>query len=135
MVRTTRKLCERAGPVHGPKSGKEGFGVKKLPFLNAPEKGDLSQKIPISLQGSTRKKGIFRLKLPFSGALGNGSFLTPKPSFPDFGDFDPCTGPVRSQRKLLMAMLIINCAEVMCGLRHAIECVVWRSPAFFLPPF
>ena len=87
---------ESVGTVQGsksPKSGKEGFGVKKLPFPIASEKGALSRKIPISLQGSTRKMGIFRLKAPFSEAMGNGSFLTPKPSFPDFGDFDPCTVP------------------------------------------
>ena len=28
---------------------------------------------------------------------GNGGFLTPKPSFPDFGVFDPCTGQTDSQ--------------------------------------
>ena len=41
--------------------------------------------------------GIFGLKMPFSGPIESGSFSTPKPSFPDFGDFDPCTGPTRSQ--------------------------------------
>ena len=41
-------------PVKFPKSGKEGFGVKK--------------------------------------PMGNGGFSTPKPSFPGFGDFDPCAG-------------------------------------------
>ena len=41
--------------------------------------------------------GIFGLKAPFSGAIGNGSFFTPKPSFPDFGDFDPCRGSADSQ--------------------------------------
>ena len=55
-----------------PKPGKEGFGVKKLPLASAPER-----KIPISLQGSTRKMGIFWLKAPISGALGNGSFFFP----------------------------------------------------------
>ena len=57
---------------------------KKIPSPNAPEKASLSQKIPISLQGSTRKMG-FGLKAPFSEMMGNG----PKPSFPDFGGFDP----------------------------------------------
>ena len=83
-------------PLQGsksPKSGKEGFGVKKLPFPSVPEMGALSQKIPVSLHTSTRRMGIFRLKAPISGTLGNGSFLTPKPSFPDFGDFDPCRRP------------------------------------------
>ena len=94
------QACESAGTVQGsksPKSGKEGFGVKKLPFPIASEKGALSRKIPMSLQGSTRKMGIFRLRVPFSEAMGNGSFFTPKPSFPDFGDFDPCTVPALSQ--------------------------------------
>ena len=30
---------------------------------------------------------------------GNGGFLTPKPSFPDFGVFDPCKGRTDSQGK------------------------------------
>ena len=34
-------------------------GSKKLPFPIAPEKGALSQKIPIFLEGTTRKMGIF----------------------------------------------------------------------------
>ena len=54
-------------PVQGsksPKSGKEGFGVKKLPFPNAPEKSDLSRKIPIFLVEPCREMGIFRLKSP-----------------------------------------------------------------------
>ena len=79
------------------KREKRVSGSKNSRFPRPQKRGDLSRKIPISLQGSTRKMGIFRLKSPFSGALGNGSFLTPKPSFPAFGDFDPCTGPTRSQ--------------------------------------
>ena len=73
-------------------------GSKNSHFPRVPEMGALSQKIPISLQGSTRKMGIFWLKAPISGTLGNGSFLTPKPSFPDFGDFDPCRGRTLSQK-------------------------------------
>ena len=81
-----------------PKSGKEGFGVKKLPFPSDPEKGRFeSKKSPFSLSCPAKKWGFFGLKAPFSGSLGNGSFLTPKPPFPDFGGFDPCTGPPRSQ--------------------------------------
>ena len=92
--------CESVGTVQGsksPKSGKEGFGVKKLPFPIASEKGALSRKIPIFLVEPCREMGLFRLKAPFSEAKGNASFLTPKPSFPDFGDFDPCTVPTLSQ--------------------------------------
>ena len=61
-------------------------------FQSPPEKGALSPNIPITLQGTTRKMGIFGLKTPFSGATGKGSFLASKPSFPDFGDFGPCRG-------------------------------------------
>ena len=71
-------VCESADPLQGsksPKSGKEGFGVKKLPFPIVPEKGGLSPIIPISLQGATRKMGIVGLKPPFSGTIGNGSFF------------------------------------------------------------
>ena len=75
-----------------PKSGKEGFGVKKLPFPNAPEKGALSRKIPIFCVEPCREMGIFRLKSPFSGALGNGSFSTPKPSFLILGILTPVQG-------------------------------------------
>ena len=39
----------------------------------------------------------FLLKVPISGGMGNGSFLTPKPSFAVFGDFDPCRGQTHSQ--------------------------------------
>ena len=54
--------CERAGPCAGvkiPKIGKEGLGVKKLPFPNAPEKGDLSRKFPIFLVEPCREMGTF----------------------------------------------------------------------------
>ena len=37
--------------------------------------------------------------------MGNGGFLTPKPSFPGFGDFDPCTGLARAQVKILYQYL------------------------------
>ena len=92
--------CESADPLQSsksPNSGKEGVGVNELPFPVAPEKDALSEIIPISLQGTARKMRIFGLKAPFSGAIGIGSFLTPKPSFPDFGDFDLWRGSADSQ--------------------------------------
>ena len=70
---------EPPDPAQGskpPKSGKEGFGVEKPPFPTAQEKGGLSQKNPIFSTGREGKWG----------------FSTPKPSFPDFGDLDPCAG-------------------------------------------
>ena len=93
-------VCESVCPLQGsesPKSGKEGFRVKCSHFP-MPQKWALwVKKIPISLQGSTRKMGILWLKAPISGALGNGSFLTLQPSFPYFSDFDPCRGQMLSQ--------------------------------------
>ena len=52
--------CESV-PLQGsksPKSGKEGFGVKKLPFPSVPEMGALSQNIPIFLVEPCREMGI-----------------------------------------------------------------------------
>ena len=51
-----------------------------------------------------REMGIFGLKASFSGAIGNGSLLTPRPSFPDFGDSDPCRQGV-FQRPLTIIIL------------------------------
>ena len=84
-------------PVKNPKIGKREFRSQKTPICPTPEKGVSSQKIPISIQGTTGKMGIFWLQTPFSGVGGNGGFLTPKPSFPDFGVFDPCKGQTDSQ--------------------------------------
>ena len=81
-----------------PKIGKRGFRGQKTPISGRPRK-----RVPcvqMSLQGTTRKMRIFGLKAPFSGATGNGRFLTPKGSFPDFEDFDPCRGSADSQVKL-----------------------------------
>ena len=69
---------------HFPVSQKWALCVKKSPFLYRAPQG---------------KWGFFWLKAPISGTLGNGSFLTPKPSFPDFGDFDPCRGRTLSQQE------------------------------------
>ena len=52
--------------------------------------------------------GIFWLKPPISGTLGNGSFLTPRPSFPDFGDFDPCRGRTLSQYQSMLQVWLLN---------------------------
>ena len=86
---------------------REGFAVKKLPSPIAPEKGALSPKIPIFLVVPCREMRIFRLKAPFSGAIGNGSFLTPKPSFPHFGDFDPCRGSLDLQHMCCSVLILV----------------------------
>ena len=61
LGRGRSQSCERVGPAQGsksPKSGKEGFSVKKHPFPNALEKGTLSQKIPIFLVEPCGEMGI-----------------------------------------------------------------------------
>ena len=80
-------------------SGPSGFGVQKLRLPFALETGVSNQKIPVSL----------RLETPFSRAMGNGSFWTPKPSFPGFGDFDPCRGSTGSQSfKVILGILLLG---------------------------
>ena len=76
-LQTEPLFCERVRPptdVKIPKSGEEGFGVKKIPFAITSEKGVLSRKIPIFLVEPCREMGIFQLKTPFSDVMGNGSF-------------------------------------------------------------
>ena len=85
--------CEPVGPLQGsksPKSGKEGFGVKKLPFPNSPEKGALSQKNPHFSTGLHKENGDFSTQSALFWGDGTWEFFDPEPSFPDFGDFDPC---------------------------------------------
>ena len=79
--------CESVRPLQGSKSsksGKDGFGVKKLPFPSVPEMGALSKQTPISLVEPSREMGIFLLKAPVSGTLGNGSFFDPETLFSRF---------------------------------------------------
>ena len=57
-----------------PEIGKRGLWSQETPFPTTSEKGALSQKIPISIQSSTRKMEIFRLRAPFSeGRTPRGS--------------------------------------------------------------
>ena len=80
-----------ASPLQGveiPKIGKRGFPESKNPHFPPPRKGRSSQIIPhFYTQSTSRKMGIFWLGTPFSGVVGYGGFLTPKPSFPDFWGF------------------------------------------------
>ena len=90
------QLCLRIPPpptrVKIPKIGKRRFYGQKTPISQRPRKGRFESNKNLSVQGTTRITGIFGLKAPFSGALGNGSFLTLKPSFPDFGALTPVGG-------------------------------------------
>ena len=88
------RVCESVCPLQGsksPKSGKEGFGVKKTPiFSQCPRNGRFESKNPNFSTGLHKENGDFLTQSAHLGALGNGSSLTPEPSFPDFGNFDFC---------------------------------------------
>ena len=73
-----------------------GVKIPKITHFQPPQKKVFRvQKSPL-LYRAPQGKWDFGLGTPFSGAVGNGGFLTLKPSFPDFGDFDPCKGQMRS---------------------------------------
>ena len=74
-----------------PKIGKRGFRGQKTPISRHPRKGALSQKIPIFHVEPCREMGFFYLSALF-WVTGKWEFLIPRASFPDFGDFEPCTG-------------------------------------------
>ena len=67
------------------------YGVKKLPF---PSKGRFESKNPHFL---CREMGNFLTQSALFCGGGNGSFLTPQLSFPDFGDFDPARGALSQE--------------------------------------
>ena len=88
--------CESVRPVQGPKtpkSEKEGFGVEKPPFPPTPEMGVSSRKTPISIQGTTRKMGIFLARnAHFWGGGKMGVFRLRNPLFPILGFLAPVQG-------------------------------------------
>ena len=90
----TPRIANASAPgPNPPKSGKEGFGVKKLPFPSGFESQN-----PHFPCGALYRNGDFLTQSALS--WGNGSFLTPKPSFPDFGEFGIVGGGrVRNPRK------------------------------------
>ena len=52
---------------------------------------------PKRVSGSKNPISQRRRRVLWVKKSGNGSFLTLKPSFPSFGDFDPCKGPMNLQ--------------------------------------
>ena len=89
LLLRTRRPCTG---VKIPKIGKRGFGVKKLPFPNAPENGDLSQKIPFLYRAPQRKWGFLDSKRPFLGRSEMGVFRPRNPLFPILGTLTPEQG-------------------------------------------
>ena len=83
-----------------PKPGKRGFWVStNSHFSQCPRNGRFESKTHHFYSGLHKQNGDFLTQsIHFWGTGKNGgSFLTPKPSFPGFGDFDPCRGRTRSQ--------------------------------------
>ena len=84
--------CERARPPTGvkiPKIRKRGFWGQKTPVSQCTRKGALSQKNPHFHIGFHQE----------NGALGNGSFLIPKPFFsPILGILIPVGGGARVRK-------------------------------------
>ena len=76
---------------------REKFRGQKTPVSQCPRKGRFESKNPHFSTGLQKENGDFLTQIALFWGIGKWEFLTPKPSFPDFGDFDPCTGPTRSQ--------------------------------------
>ena len=77
-----------------PKIGKRGFRSQKTPISPHTRKGRLESKTPHFPCGALYRNGDFSTRDPFSDFLvGNGGFLTPKPSlFPILGILTPVRG-------------------------------------------
>ena len=97
-------VCPTQGPKSPQKIGERGFQSQKTPFLANPEKGAVSQKVSISIQGTTGKIGTRHCRenwdfLTWNTLFWGGRkwvFLTPKPFFLDFGNSWPCKGQMDS---------------------------------------
>ena len=75
--------------VNIPKIGKRGFRSQTTPISPHHRKSPFLYRAP---QG---KWGVFLTQRALFWGTGKWEFLTPNPSFPDFGDFDPCRGRTR----------------------------------------
>ena len=67
-----------------PEVRKKGFQGRKKPIPTTQKKGGLSQKIPVSLQGTTEKWGFSNSNRLFQ-AVGNEGFRARNPLFPILG--------------------------------------------------
>ena len=73
-----------------PKIGKRGFRSQKTPISDHPRKGRSEPKNPHFHTEHYKGNGDLWARNTLFWGGGKGGFLTSKPSFPDFGDFDPC---------------------------------------------
>ena len=79
-----------------PKIGKRGFRSQKTPISHHPRKGRSESKNPHFYTEHYKENGDFLTRSALFWGGGKWGFLTPKPSFPDFGDFGPCKGQTNS---------------------------------------
>ena len=80
-----------------PKIRKRGFRGRKTPISPCPRKGHFESKNPHFPCVALYRNGDVLPRNTLLWGGGNVGFSTPKPSFPDFGDFDPCKGRTDSQ--------------------------------------
>ena len=87
---------------------KKGFGVKKFHFPVTQRRVLWVRKSPSSLWCPVEKWGFFWPQAPLSRSRGNGSLLTPRPSFPDLG----ISTPVGGRRIRNVCMYICMCVSL-----------------------
>ena len=93
------QVADQRLPLTGaqiPKIGKRGFRSQKTPISPHPKKGRSESKNPHFYAEHYKENGDFLTRSALFWGGVKWGFLTPKPPFPDFGDFGPCTGQTRS---------------------------------------
>ena len=100
-MRCPLRLRNASTPTVGqnPQNRKRGFRGQKTPISQCTRQGALNQKKPHFPGGALYRNGDFLTQSALFWCTGKWEFFffVPKPSFPDFGDFDPCRGSTRSQ--------------------------------------
>ena len=93
-IRVTTKRCDSSALYRGEKPQNREKRVSELKTPHFPplqKRASRVKKSPFSLWCPVKKWGFFDSRRPFLG-WGEWGFSTPKPSFPDSGVFDLCTG-------------------------------------------
>ena len=80
-----------------PQNRERGFRGQKTPISQCSRKGRFESKNPHVPTGLHKENGDFSTQIALFWGIGKWEFFDPETLFPDFGDFDPCTGPTRSQ--------------------------------------
>ena len=102
-----KRIAKASAPYRGrnrQNREKRVSGSKKLPFSQCPRNGRFESKNPHFSTGLHEKNGDFLTQSAHFWDTGKWEFLTPKPSFPGFGDFDPCRGRTLSQEEKSLSL-------------------------------